>query len=275
MKAGLYLVATPIGNMEDITFRAINTLKEADRLFAEDTRHTRLLLNHFGIKRSVASCHEHNEEQRAAEIAESVVNGMSVAFVSDAGMPGISDPGERLVSFMVREGLPVYVLPGASASITALVLSGLPSADACFVGFLPRSGSERRERIASLARHHGTLIIYESPLRVADTTGELAQLWGDRPAVLMRELTKVYEEAVRSTLAGLAEKYADDPPRGECVLAVGGCEMAEATAEDLDALIIKLLSSGLAAKDAAKQASATLDVSRNDAYKRALELKEQ
>ena len=274
MKPGLYLCATPIGNMEDMTYRCVRVLTEADRLFAEDTRHTRGLLEHFGIKRSVISCHEHNEAARAAEICELIRDGLCVAFVSDAGLPGISDPGERLAAAVIAAGLPLFILPGASASLTALVYSGLPTADACFVGFLPRSGSERRERIASLSRHHGTLIIYESPLRVASTAGELCSLWGDRKAVLVRELTKVYEEAVRSTLSGIAERYGEEPPRGECVLVVAGCECTEATAEDLDGLLNKLLASGLSAKDAAKQAAATLDLSRNNAYRRALELKE-
>lgn len=274
MKAGLYLVATPIGNMEDITLRALSALREADRLYAEDTRHTRGLLGHYGIKREVISCHEHNEAQRADEIADAVLSGLSVAFVSDAGLPGISDPGERLASRMILSGLPVSVLPGASASLTALILSGLPSSDACFVGFLPRSGSERRARLTSLARHHGTLIIYESPLRVADTARELSDLFGDRPAALVRELTKLYEETVRGTLASLADRFRDAPPKGECVLLVGGCTQSAATGEDLEILIKKLLRDGLSAKDAAKQASALLDVPRNDAYRLALALKD-
>ncbi|MBQ4610359.1 MAG: 16S rRNA (cytidine(1402)-2'-O)-methyltransferase, partial [Clostridia bacterium] len=163
------------------------------------------------------------------------------------------------------------VLPGASASLTALITSGLPSREACFVGFLPRSGKERREAIARLARHRGSLIIYESPLRAAATAAELAEAWGNRQAVLLRELTKLYQEAVRSTLTGLAQTYAHKPPKGEVVLVIAGAEEQSGEAS-LEETLSRLLSEGVSAKDAAKQASALLDVSRNEAYKMALEL---
>ena len=210
----LYLCPTPIGNMEDMTLRALRVLRECHRIYCEDTRNTGAMLSRLGISKPLISCHEHNEEGRAEEIAGRVAEGEAIAFVSDAGLPGISDPGERLVAAFIQRGLPFEVLPGPSASLTALVLSGLPAKEACFVGFLPRTGKERREAVARLARHRGTLIVYESPLRVAETAAELAAAWGDRKAVLCRELTKLYEETVRSTLCGLAGTYAHKPPKG-------------------------------------------------------------
>ena len=218
----LYLCPTPIGNMEDMTLRALRVLRECHRIYCEDTRNTGAMLSRLGISKPLISCHEHNEEGRAEEIAGRVAEGEAIAFVSDAGLPGISDPGERLVAAFIQRGLPFEVLPGPSASLTALVLSGLPAKEACFVGFLPRTGKERREAVARLAQHKGTLIIYESPLRVAETAAELAAAWGDREAVLCRELTKLYEETVRSTLSGLAGTYAHKPPKGETVLVIAG-----------------------------------------------------
>lgn len=271
MENKLYLCPTPIGNMEDMTLRALRVLRECSAVYCEDTRNTGALMNKLSISKPLISCHEHNERARAEEIGRRVLEGEAVAFVSDAGMPGISDPGERLVTYCIENDIPFEVLPGASASLTALITSGLPSHEACFVGFLPRSGKERRETVARLARHKGSLIIYESPLRVAATTAELAQAWGDRQAVLLRELTKMYQEAVRSTLSGLAETYADKPPKGEVVLVIAGAE-EERGGASLEETLSRLLSEGVSAKDAAKQASALLDVSRNDAYKMALEL---
>ncbi len=269
----LYLCPTPIGNLEDITLRAINTLSACEAIYCEDTRRTAILLRHLDIKKPLLSCHTHNEAQRAEEIAARVLAGEAVAYVSDAGMPGISDPGERLVRQCIAEGVPFCVLPGPSASLTALVLSGLPTVEAVFAGFLPRGGKERREAIARLARQKGTVIFYESPLRVAETAQDLLAAWGERPAALCRELSKVYEEAVRSTLSALAERYKDEPPKGECVLLIGGCLEEPAGGADLDETLNRLLSEGLSAKDAARQASALLDVPRNEAYRRALEIK--
>lgn len=269
----LYLCPTPIGNLEDITLRAIHTLSACEAIYCEDTRRTAILLRHLDIKKPLLSCHTHNEAQRAEEIAARVLAGEAVAYVSDAGMPGISDPGERLVRQCIAEGVPFCVLPGPSASLTALVLSGLPTAEAVFAGFLPRGGKERREAIARLARQKGTVIFYESPLRVAETAQDLLAAWGERPAALCRELSKVYEEAVRSTLSALAERYKDEPPKGECVLLIGGYLEEPAGGADLDETLSRLLSEGLSAKDAARQASALLDVPRNEAYRRALEIK--
>ena len=269
----LYLCPTPIGNLEDITLRTIRVLRSSAAIYCEDTRRTALLLRHLDIKKRLLSCHTHNEAQRAQEIAERVLQGEAVAYVSDAGMPGISDPGERIARACIEQGVPFCVLPGPSASLTALVLSGLPTAEAVFAGFLPRSGKERRDSIARLSRQRGTVIFYESPLRVAETAKDLLEAWGERPAVLCRELSKVYEEAVRATLSELAERYSEEPPKGECVLLVGGMPAEAASGADLDETLSRLLGEGLSAKDAARQASALLDVPRNEAYRRALELK--
>lgn len=269
----LYLCPTPIGNMEDMTLRALRVLRECHRIYCEDTRNTGAMLSRLGISKPLISCHEHNEEGRAEEIAGRVAEGEAIAFVSDAGLPGISDPGERLVAAFIQRGLPFEVLPGPSASLTALVLSGLPAKEACFVGFLPRTGKERREAVARLARHKGTLIIYESPLRVAETAAELAAAWGDRKAVLCRELTKLYEETVRSTLCGLAGTYAHKPPKGETVLVIAGAR-DESSGASLEDTLKRLLGEGVSAKDAAKQASALLDVPRNEAYRMAMRIKE-
>ncbi|MEG1547364.1 MAG: 16S rRNA (cytidine(1402)-2'-O)-methyltransferase [Clostridia bacterium] len=270
----LYLCATPIGNMEDITLRAVRVLGEVAAVYAEDTRHSAVLLKHLGINTPLISCHEHNETQRADEIAGRVRSGESVAFISDAGMPCISDPGARLVGAMIENGLEFEVLPGASASLTALVLSGFSAEDACFAGFLPRGGKQRRERITRLARHHGTLVIYESPLRVAQSARELCEIWGDRPAALVREITKMYEQTVRGTLNSIYDAYKDTPPRGECVLVVGGAAQKQADEAQLDVMLTGLIAKGLSAKDAAKQAAAILDLPRNAAYTRVMELRD-
>lgn len=270
----LYLCATPIGNMEDITLRTLRILKEADAIYAEDTRHTMGLLNHYDIKKPLVSCHEHNENARGEEIVNRIISGDIIAFVSDAGMPGISDPGEKLALACIKNNVPFEVLPGASASLTALVLSGLKTKNACFVGFLPRSGKERREEIAALSKHGGTLIIYESPLRVSATLLELSKVWGDRDAALVREITKHFEETVRGTLVSISEKYSDTPPKGECVIVVSGaCGEKEISKENINSYIVELLKSGMSVKDAAKQASAVLEIKKSDAYAIANELK--
>ena len=274
MENKLYLCPTPIGNMEDMTLRALRVLRECTAVYCEDTRNTGALMNKLEISKPLISCHEHNERARAEEIGERVLSGEAIAFVSDAGMPGISDPGERLIAHCIENDIPFEVLPGASASLTALITSGLPSREACFVGFLPRSGKERREAVARLARHRGSLIIYESPLRVSDTAAELASAWGNRQCALVRELTKLYEEAVRGTLSEISEKYADTPPKGETILGVAGAEEEKASEQSMDEMLTRLLKEGVRAKDAAKQTAAALDVPRNQAYARALELKD-
>lgn len=272
----LKLVATPIGNLGDITLRALEALREADVVYAEDTRHTLQLLNHFEIKKPLVSCHAHNEQARAAEIVPLLAEGKELVFVSDAGMPGISDPGAALVHVCIEHALPYTVLPGASAVLTAAVLSGLPCGAFSFFGFLPRDGRSRREAIAAIGACGHLALIYESPHRAADTLQELCEALGDLPAALLRELTKKFETAERGTLASLAARFAEEPPRGECVLAVL-CSRAHAAEvqqkPSLDALLTALLESGLSVKDAAAEAAARTGMPKKQAYARALALR--
>lgn len=272
MEAKFYLCATPIGNLADITLRVLEALRECACIYAEDTRHTRKLLNHFEITTPLLSCHAHNEAQRAQEIAARVLGGDAICYVSDAGMPGISDPGARLVKTCIELCVPYTVLPGASASLSALVLSGLSTENACFVGFLPREKGERNALLSSLARHYGTLIFYESPLRIAQSATEMHAMLGERECVLVREVSKLHEECFHATLSALASRYADAPPKGECVLLVAGAQAQNDVAIDARELIEGLLSSGMGAKDAAKHAFAVADIPRNEAYALALDI---
>ena len=275
MDGMLYLCATPIGNLEDITLRVLNTLRECDCIYAEDTRHSLGLLNHFEIKKPLFSCFEHNEREKSQEILARVRAGERVAYVSDAGMPGISDPGGVLLRAAVEACVPCTVLPGASALPMAAVLSGLDTSRFTFAGFLPRDKKPRRQMIGELFSSPYPVILYESPLRAAATLQELYDLLGDRPASLMRELTKLHEETLRGTLASLAERFAENPPRGECVIAVGGKPEDSKASQPPEELIRRLLASGMRVKDAAKQASAVLDIPRNEAYELALKLSKE
>ncbi len=273
LQSKLYLCATPIGNMGDITERVLYTLKNADVIFCEDTRNSGAMLSRLGIKAKLESCHEHNEELSAEKIVSLLRSGKSVAYISDAGMPCISDPGERLVRVCIENGLPFEVLPGASASLTAAILSGLPTKRLYFTGFLPRENKERRELIAEIKRVTSTIIIYESPYRTADTLNELREMLGDRNAAVVREITKLFEEASRGKLSDLYLKYMESAPKGECVIVVEGATAEEKPAESLDEMLKKLLDEGMSVKDAAKQAALMLDIPKNEAYKRANEIK--
>jgi 16S rRNA (cytidine1402-2'-O)-methyltransferase len=213
----LVVCPTPIGNLEDVTLRVLSALRDADVVACEDTRRTRILLDRYGVKARLVSYHEHNERARSAELVERMRDGAVVALVSDAGMPLVSDPGYLLVRACVAAGLPVEVLPGPSAAITALVASGLPADEWHFHGFLPRKKGELRELFGAQS---STLIAFESPRRVPATLAVLAELDPDREAAVCRELTKAHEEVVRGTAAELAERYAVEPPRGEVVLVV-------------------------------------------------------
>lgn len=272
----LYLCATPIGNLEDMTPRALRALSEASVVFAEDTRRTLQLLNHFQLRKPLVSCHMHNEQAREAQLIAELKEGRHVAYCSDAGMPGISDPGAKLVSACVKHGLPVTVLPGASAALTALVLSGLPCETFTFFGFLPRGKSERRAAMKNIADSLHTAILYESPVRVPATLRELQSVLGEnREAAVLRELTKLHEEAVRGTLHTLSETFSE-PPRGECVIVVAAAPKAarEETVGD-DALreaVQKLLDAGFSPRDAALAAATVTNTPRKQAYRHALEL---
>ena len=274
LPAKLYLCATPIGNMGDITLRVLETLKAAEVIFCEDTRNSGAMLSKLGIKKPLESCHEHNEAAAAERVMSLVRSGKPVAYVSDAGMPCISDPGERLVAACIENGIPLEVLPGASASLTAAIMSGLPTKRIFFAGFLPRENRERNELLAEIKRVKATVVLYESPYRVGATLKELLRVLGDRRAAVVREITKLHEEAVRGTMASLAERYAVDDPKGECVIVISGEGEAEAQAETLDELLMRLLREGMSVKDAAKQAALIMDVSKSEAYARANELRD-
>ncbi len=275
----LMLCASPIGNLSDVTLRVLDALKNCDAVFCEDTRRSVQLLNHFDIRKPLTSCHEHNERERAAELVELLSAGKTVCYLSDAGMPGISDPGAALVSACIEHNLPYTVLPGASAVLTAAVLSGLPCGTFTFFGFLPRAGKERKAALAEIERCRHLAILYESPHRVQGTLAALYEALGDCGAAVLRELTKKFETAERGNLSGLIPHFAEEP-RGECVIAVdcGSRRRAEPpqdAALSLDAAIGAALSSGLSVKDAAKAAADALGVPKKEAYARALALKKE
>jgi 16S rRNA (cytidine1402-2'-O)-methyltransferase len=220
----LYLVATPIGNLEDITLRALRTLKECDVVAAEDTRRTGALLKHFGIARPMLSYFQFNEAKRGGELLERLRRGEKIALVTDAGSPGISDPGERVVRAARAEGLRVESVPGPCALVSALTASGLPADEFHFVGFLGHKSGQRRRQLDGLKDINGTLILYESPFRVEKLLGELGEVFPDRQVVLARELTKKFEEYLRGTPGELREHFRQKTPRGEFVVLIGGRE---------------------------------------------------
>ena len=227
----LYLVATPIGNLEDITVRALRILGEADLIACEDTRRTVKLLNHYNLRKETLSYHEHNEMTRAAELVIRMEQGARVALVSDAGTPVISDPGHHLVHLCLRHRIPVIPIPGPSAAITALAVSGLPTEEFVFVGFLPARSSERRKDLQRLAAETRTLIFYEAPHRLAEMLAEAVERFGRRQAVVARELTKIHEEFLRGDLAELAVMARTNPPRGELTVLIAGAQPGEAPIE--------------------------------------------
>lgn len=271
MSAGrLVLVGTPIGNLGDLTPRAVQVLRDADVIAAEDTRRTRALLTHAGVPAAgrLVAVHEHNERSRADELVEDIRQGATVAVVSDAGMPGVSDPGERLVRTCLDAGVVVEVVPGPSAALAGLVVSGLPSDRFVFEGFLPRKGPARRARLAALAVEDRTVVCFESPRRLRDTLAELADACGpDRPVVLARELTKLHESVLRGTLGSTLAHVAEEEPRGEYVVVLGGAGPApEVSADELGRHARDAIAGGLSSKDAAALLAARLGVSRRRAY---------
>lgn len=271
----LYLVATPIGNLEDMTYRAVRILGEVDVVAAEDTRSARRLLAHYGIEVSrLVSYFEGNEAARAEELCAALARGEHVAVISEAGTPGVSDPGYRLAVAAAELGARVEPVPGASAAISALVASALPSDRFEFLGFPPREAGKRRQLLGGLRAAPATLIFYEAPDRVGATLADLRDALGaERPAALARELTKLYEEVVRGTLGALAARYADAPPRGECVLVVAGASGDERSAEvDIEAAVRELLAEGLGPKDVAARLVVRTGKPRRQLYQLALAL---
>ncbi len=270
----LYLCATPIGNLSDITLRVIETLRACDVVYCEDTRRTAQLLNHLDIKKPLKSCHEHNEKARALEVVHDLTQGLSVVYASDAGMPAISDPGAALVSACIENGLPYTVLPGASAVLTAAVMSGLPPQPFTFFGFLPRENKERKETLSQIASCAHLVLLYESPHRIRATVKELRDTLGDCRGAVLRELTKKFEEVRRGTLSELYAAF-EEEPKGECVIAVlPAPRRADVGDGELDALLLDLLKNQTV-RDAAAAACETFGIPKKRAYARALLLAKQ
>ena len=272
MPRTLYLVATPIGNLADLSERAVKVLSEVDFVAAEDTRNTRALLSHFDIHRELVSYHEHNKHERGPQLIARLASGESCALVTDAGMPAISDPGEDLVRLAAEAGIPVTCIPGGTAAVTALALSALPTGRFAFEGFLPTDKRERRLRLDALAREERTAILYEAPHRLKKTLSELCEALGaDRKISLCRELTKLNEEIVRTDLSGAVAYYEEREPRGEYVLVLGGAKPVEVAVnwEDITpAEHVKAFEdSGLSRMDAIKAAAKERGVSKSILYK--------
>ena len=266
----LYLVPTPIGNLSDISIRCKETLEQADFIAAEDTRVSLKLLNHLGIKKSLVSYFEHNKAEKGNMIVERILAGETCALVSDAGSPAISDPGEDLVRQCAEAGITVCAIPGPCAVITALSISGQSTGRFCFEGFLSTAKKSRREHLESLQKEERTMIFYEAPHKLCATLEDMASVFGnDRPISLCRELTKLHEEVVRTTLGDAIQKYTETPPKGEFVLVVAGAapeEKVTATAEDGAARALELMESGMSRKDAARQAAKELGLQKNLVY---------
>ncbi len=278
MAGMLYLVPTPIGNLGDISQRCRETLEQADFIAAEDTRVSLKLLNHLGIKKSLVSYYEHNKAFKGDQIVERILNGETCALVSDAGSPAISDPGEDLVKQCAAAGIVVCAIPGPCAAITALSISGQSSGRFCFEGFLSTAKKSRREHLDSLRKEQRTMIFYEAPHKLLNTLEDMSQVFGaDRPISLCRELTKLHEEVVRTTLGEAVEKYTQNPPKGEFVLVLAGAQpevKESATAEDAASRVKQLMEEGLSRKDAIKQTAKELDLPKNVVYDAALNLEE-
>ena len=274
MAGMLYLVPTPIGNLGDISQRCRETLEQADFIAAEDTRVSLKLLNYLGIKKSLVSYYEHNKAQKGTVIVDRILAGETCALVSDAGSPAISDPGEDLVKQCAEAGITVCAIPGPCAVITALSISGQSTGRFCFEGFLSTAKKSRREHLESLVNEQRTMIFYEAPHKLTATLESMAEVFGeDRPISLCRELTKLHEEVIRTTLGGALALYAQQPPKGEFVLVVAGAAPVEkkaATIEDALQLVQQLMAEGMSRKDAVKQAAKTLDMPKNVVYDAAL-----
>ena len=278
MAGMLYLVPTPIGNLGDISERCRRILEEADFIAAEDTRVSLKLLNYLGIKKSLVSYYEHNKAFKGNVILDRILAGETCALVSDAGSPAISDPGEDLVRLCAEHGITVTAIPGPCAVITALSISGLPTGRFCFEGFLSTAKKSRKEHLASLVGETRTMIFYEAPHKLVTTLEDLAETFGsDRKISLCRELTKLHEEVVRTTLGEAIAKYTENGPKGEFVLVVDGAAPVEKevpTAEDAGEMVKRLMTEGLSRKDAIKQTAKALDLPKNVVYDAALNLDE-
>jgi 16S rRNA (cytidine1402-2'-O)-methyltransferase len=266
----LYVVATPIGNLEDISYRAVRVLKEADLIACEDTRHTAKLLHHYGIDKPTVSYHEHNEAARAEELVAKLTAGLNVAQVSDAGMPGISDPGYRVVKLAIERGVPVVPIPGASAVVAALAASGLPTDSFQFLGFLPAKSGQRRTTLETLRHAEHTTVVYEAPHRIAETMKDLVELVGtERPIVLARELTKVHEEFIRGSAAEILQRVQKHELKGEMTLLIGkGAAQGQAAAKDIAQRLAEIMREQKLDENAAlKVLAKEQGISKSEAYR--------
>ena len=277
----IYLVPTPIGNLGDITLRALEVLKSVDLIAAEDTRQSLKLLNHFNIKKSLISYHKHNEQGKSEELIDRVRNGENIAVISDAGTPGISDPGGIVLKKCIENGIDVKVLPGATAFTTAIIYSGLDTSAFIFRGFLPRENKEKKEFVESLKDRRETIIFYESPYRVIDTLTFLKENFGNRNIAICRELTKLHEEIYRGSLEEAIYYFNDNIPKGEFVLVLQGKSLEEirnenvAKWEDMSIKdhIIYFINQGMSKKDAIKQVSKDRELPKSEVYKHSIEIK--
>ena len=276
MQGKLYLVATPIGNLEDITLRALRILKEVDLIAAEDTRHTLKLLNHFEISKPLISYYKQNESTRSAELVEKLKIGKNIAIVSDAGTPGISDPGEQIVKCCIQANIEVVPIPGACALVNALICSGITTREFCFLGFLSAVKKERREKLEELKYETKTLIFYEAPHKLKNTLEEMLQIFGDREIVLARELTKMHEEFIRGNLSDILEKI--DTAKGEFVIIVDGNSESKKDVEikrinqmTLEEQYKFYENQGLSKRDIIKQIAKDRGMNKNEIYQNFLE----
>ncbi|MDD2402547.1 MAG: 16S rRNA (cytidine(1402)-2'-O)-methyltransferase [Clostridia bacterium] len=269
VKGTLFLVGTPIGNLKDITLRALDTLKEVDIIAAEDTRHTQKLLNHYSIQKSVTSYYEHNKLSKGPVLIDKLCQGKNIALVSDAGMPGISDPGYELVKECVKQQITITVIPGPSALITGVVASGLDCSGFVFAGFFPRQGKDRKKTFDSLERERRTLIFYESPHRLCQTLLDIKVAWGDRQCCVARELTKVFEEYQRGTLSEVIAKFEGKKIKGEITIIVEGMReegKKEMSLEEIQKYYAMLLKKGFSTKDALKEIAQMMGISKREIY---------
>lgn len=275
-KGTLFLCATPIGNLEDITLRVIRILKETDYIVAEDTRHTLKLLNHLDISKPLKSYHKYSDREREDEILSLLEAGNDIALVSDAGMPGISDPGEKLVRLAYERDIPVTILPGATAGLSALVLSGLPGARFVFEGFLPRDKKARQKVMSELKDEERTMILYEAPHHLLSTLKQLYDVLGNREIVVVRELTKIYEEVLHFSLEQSIEFYSMNSPRGEFVLVIRGREKesGENRFNDISIAdhILRYMDAGMSKKEAIKQVASDRGLPKSEVYGHSIDL---
>lgn len=267
MKGNLYLVATPIGNLSDITYRAIEVLENVDLIAAEDTRQTLKLLNHFKISKPLISYYRHNEDIKSEKLIEELLNGKNIALVSDAGTPGISDPGEELIQEAIKNNINIVPIPGACAFINALIISGINTKEFIFYGFLPMNKKNRREKLEEIAKENKTVILYEAPHKIKNTLQDLYENLGNIKCAIARELTKIHEECIRGTLEEMLEKY--EKPKGEFVIIldlngnIKGCEKESLTIEEL---YEKYIEQGLNKKEIIKKIAKEKKVPKNDIY---------